>query len=306
MGITHGWLLSQHHDVSWLVRADRADFYREPFELRVHDLRPGRRDTTATVALKLVTSIAPDLYDAVLVMVPGGSLADVLPVLDGAGTDVPVVLMLNHWNLAGALGGSSEPRANRLLGFPSQVGGGRQGHRISVTVFPRGTVLEAGTASKKAALDKAEALLASGGLTIRRQRRMPDWLAVHSMQQALTAASLIEAGSYRAFAADRAAIARMVVAFREGLDVCRARGIRTWRLWPAPLFTFPKPLVARLLQGMFQRAETEAMVVGHMGHGLDEWIEGLESIRADAQRLGVPAPEIDRQWAVIRSRRSGA
>ena len=162
MGITHGWLLSRHHDVSWLVRGDRADFYGEPFELRVHDLRPGRRDTTATVSLKLVTSIAPDLYDAVLVMVPGRSLADVLPVLDGAGTDVPVVLMLNHWNLAGALGGSSEPRANRLLGFPSQVGGGRHGHRLSVTVFPRGTVLEAGTASKKAALDKAEALLASG------------------------------------------------------------------------------------------------------------------------------------------------
>lgn len=173
MGITHGWLLSQHHDVSWLVRADRADFYGEPFELRVHDLRPGHRDTTATVSLKLVTTIAPDLYDAVHVMVPGGGLADVLPVLDGAGTRVPVVLMLNHWNLAGALSDSSEPRANRLLDFPSQVGGGRQGHRISVTVFPRGTVLEAGTANKKAALDKAGALLASGGLTIRRQRHMP-------------------------------------------------------------------------------------------------------------------------------------
>lgn len=205
MGLTHGWLLAAEHEVTWFVRDSSAAFYEGTFELHVHDLRRGCHDTTRTLRPRLVSQIEADAYDIVLVMVPSTHLVEVLALLAPVVGRTRIVFMLNHWNLPAVLSTALVP-GSYLVGFPSQIGGGRQGHRIDVTVFPHGTVLESDTSDKRAVLADVESLFTSVGLSVRRQRRMTDWLAVHSLQQSLTAAPVIEAGSYEAFCADTTAM----------------------------------------------------------------------------------------------------
>lgn len=62
-----------------------------------------------------------------------------LNALGSVAGSIPLVFMLNHWDIESELG-SVLPRDAFLLGFPPQIGGGRDGHRIDVSLFPKGTV----------------------------------------------------------------------------------------------------------------------------------------------------------------------
>ncbi len=298
MGMSHGWLLSSAHEVTFLVRAARAAFYQHDVELHVHDLRPHRADQVRRFRPRIVCSAEPGQYDIVLVMVDRPHLSSALPAVEALAGHCPVVFMLNHWDIESQVT-PAVARSGYLLGFPSQVGGGREGHRLDVTIFPEGTVLEAPAPSTHDSLLRVRRLLESAGLTVRWQTSMPDWMAVHSMQQSLTAAPVLESGGYEAFCHDRQAVEGLVRAFTEGLRVCRARGIRTWRIWPSPLFLLPTPLVTTGIQKMLQQPETTAMVTGHMRHGLADWVAGFRDLYACAQALGVHTPELDHHHQVI-------
>ncbi|MEJ5928849.1 2-dehydropantoate 2-reductase N-terminal domain-containing protein [Corynebacterium sp. H128] len=300
MGLSHGWLLSQANEVTFLVRPERVRFYDHDFQLAVHDLRTEHDDQTCSFRPAVTEVAVADRYDLVLVMVDRANLASVLPVVSPLVERIPTVFMLNHWDIEGELG-QVLPRSAYLLGFPSQIGGGRDGHCLEVTVFPKGTILEAPTAMTRDILHSVRGVFESAGLHVRWQSDMAGWLAVHSMQQSLTAAPVLEAGGYENFVHDPAAVTRLVRAFKEGLTVCRRRGIGTWRLWPAALFWLPTPVVAKLMSGMFQQPETARMVSGHMRHGLADWITGLNDICTTARQLGVTTPELDAQQAVTSS-----
>lgn len=298
MGLSHGYLLSRCHNVTFLVRPSRTDFYNEYFELHLHDLRPHQSDQTCRFLPTITTGIDADAYDIALVMVDRPRLPDLVSALTPLAGHCPLVFMLNHWDIRSQLAPALK-QSDYLLGFPSQIGGSREGHRIDVTIFPKGTVLEAPTPMTRRSLAKAKGLFESSGLSVRSQRRMPDWLAIHSLQQSLTAAPVLEAGSYEAFCQDRQAVAALVRAFKEGLQVCRSRGIKTNTIWPAPLFLLPTPVVAKLMQGMFQQTETKTMVTNHMRHGLPDWIAGFDDLYAAATQFGLDTPNLEHQRKVL-------
>ena len=297
MGLGHGWLLSKQHDVIFLVRPGRADFYRQEFDLRINDLRPGQ--TMGCHHFRpVVTETVSGNPDAVLVMVDRLHLAEALPRLVPLASHCPIVFMLNHWDLARQVNRFLAP-TDYLIGFPSQLGGGRLGHLLTLTVFGSGTILQAPQGDRTAMIRGLTRAFEVSGLRVHHQRRILDWLRVHCLQQALTAAPILEAGGFVALTEDRRALDRLVRAFREGLAVCRAAGVPTWRVWPGPLFLLPTPIVVRVLQGMFRRPEVAAMVTGHMRHGLPEWVQGCRDIHRAGRRAGIRTPELDHQMEVL-------
>lgn len=289
MGWSYAWLLSSRHDVTLLVRPERREAYADGRLLRIHDLRRGHADVTVRFRPALTTTVEGS-YDVVLVMVDRLHLAEVLPGL--ARAQCPVVFLLNHWDLRGEVERHLAP-GSYLAGFPAQVGGGRDGDEVRATVFRAGTVLGA-TAPGQAGLVRRYAReFAAAGLGVRIERDVFGWLKVHSLQQSLTAGPVLQAGCYEEFVRDRAAIAHLVRAFREGLAVCRACGVRTARHFPAPLFWLPTPVVTRMLQRMFTTPETATMVTEHMRHGLPEWIRGYHDVVDAGRRLGVAIPHLE-------------
>ncbi|QWW20383.1 ketopantoate reductase [Schaalia sp. 19OD2882] len=300
IGLAHGWLLCRQNEVRFLVRKARARALAHGVTLTVHDLRPGHADVDTHFRPHLVTRMDPEWPEVVLVTVDQQHLPEVLPDMARLPPGVCIVFMLNHWDLEAALAPHLR-REQYVIGFPSQVGGGRDEGRVDVTVFPEGTVVEAPpTRDSQNMADQVALVLTRAGLRVRREARMGAWLAVHHLQQSLTATPILEAGSYDALVGNRVALARMVDAFREGLTVVRSRGLPAHRVWPAPLFLLPRPLVVRALHGMLASQDTRTMVVRHMTHGLPEWIDGFARIHACARRAGLRTPALDRQAAILR------
>lgn len=128
---------------------------------------------------------------------------------------------------------------------------------------------------------------------------METWLNVHCLQQSLTAPTLLKAGNYENLVADPALLRELVLAFKEGLLVCRNVGINPTGMWTAPLFGPPTGAVARLLRGMFQDPDVATMVKAHSEHGLSEWISGFGAIHASARATGTPTPVLDALAAAI-------
>ncbi|AZZ38425.1 ketopantoate reductase [Acidipropionibacterium jensenii] len=298
IGLAYGWILSTRHEVQYLVRSGRESFYSQAFDLRVRDLRKGYGSGQYSHTPVTVTSVEPERYDVILVMVDQLHLHEVLPILKPAEGKCQIVFMLNNWDLQRQVERYLS-RGTYLVGFPSQVGGGRNDHEINVIVFKTGTILEAGSRGQELQVTHICRAFEEAGLTVKRQRRMLDWLKVHNLQQSLTAAPVIEAGSYEALVEDRHAVEQLVRGFREGLAVCRATGARTAGLWPAPLFALPTSILTRVMQSMFLDDNTETMVTEHMKHGLDEWIAGFRAILASARSHQLITPVLDHYEKVL-------
>ena len=186
IGLTYGHLLSRVHDVDYVVPDGRRSAYEGSFHLHLHDLRDGT-DSVREFTPRLLSDVSASEADAILVMAPGDRLPELLPHLaSSAPPHIPLVLMLNRWGLEREAR-LHLPRSRFHLGFPSQVGGGRQGRHVHATVFRTGTVLETGHAAGRRVMDAIEEAFRAAGLSVARERRMSDWLRIHCLQQSLTA-----------------------------------------------------------------------------------------------------------------------
>jgi ketopantoate reductase len=269
IGLTYGWKLSSQHTVEYLARTEKPA--PSTYHVTIHDLRAKpHRDVVADFSPCFTAAIADD-YDAVLVTVNRCQLGTILPSLATCRADI--IFLQNNWDILGDVSPFLTPD-RYLIGFPSQVGGGRDGDRLEVNLYDEGTLLgEADGRTTRRLLGYQEAF-EKAGFNVAIRSDMPGWLAVHYLQQSVSAGAIVKAGGYDAFADDYAAVKDMIYAYREGVDVCRARGIDARHVPPANMLGYPAPLVARLMRRFFQHPDTGTMVKGHMRHGLGEWVAG--------------------------------
>ena len=285
IGLTYSWLLSSYHDVAVYVRPKKKATCELSYSFDIEDLREKTSKQFAYTP-NITDVITNDEYDVVLVMVNRIQLADVLPMLCEC---TNIVFMLNHWDIDSEVKKVLLP-AQYFYGFPSQVGGGREGNKIEAVVFDEGTVLGEADGIPTERLARLERAFKQAGLAVEVKTDILSWLKVHYLQQSLSAGGIAKAGSYENFAGSYRAVKEMVYAFREGVAVCEAQGIRTKKIFPANMFRYPALLVAWAMKGMFNKPETVRMVTGHMKQGMPEWIAGFNEVMEDGERLGVNMP----------------
>lgn len=286
IGLTYSWLLSSCHDVTVFVRPERLSHYEQGFAFDVQDLR----DNTIKqfdYSPKLITAIENE-YDVILVMVNRVQLLNVLAMLPKK-CSANIVFMLNHWDIEKEVSRYLSPK-QYFYGFPSQVGGGREGNNLDVIVFNEGTILGETRGKVTSRLTDLEGAFKQAGLGVEIKSNILSWLKVHYLQQSLSAGAIVKSGGYDNFAESYTAIKEMVRAFREGVAVCEAQGIDTKKIFPANMFRYPVFLVAWAMKGMFNKPETVKMVKGHMKQGMPEWIAGFNEVLADGEKLGVSMP----------------
>lgn len=310
IGLTYGWLLSERHGVTHVVRPERSGWYREPFILRVTDRRKaadrrkaigrrefkgveaGERQVSAEGEFPYLPRIASDpeevRCDVVLVTTDRRRLASSLETVRALAGSGHVVFMLNHWDLPSQADGVLKPE-QYSLGFPGQVGGGRDGRRIEATVFPWGTVLEAGDDSRARRLREA---FEAAGLHVKAQKDMAGWLKLHGLQQSMTVGPILRAGGLDGLLGDREEMKKAVLALREGVSTARADGANPRGSMLGRLTAIPAPLSAALLRRLLGRADVRTMVERHMRHGIEEWMAGYWDVVDAARRHGVPIPHV--------------
>lgn len=310
IGLTYGWLLSKCHGVTHVVRPERSGWYREPFTLRIADRRKaadrrtaidrrelkgveaGKREASAGGEFCYLPRIASDpeevRCDVALVTTDRRRLAKSMETVRALARSGHVVFMLNHWDLPSQADGLLRPE-QYSLGFPGQVGGGRDGRRIEATVFPRGTVLEAGDDSRDRRLREA---FEAAGLHVKAQKDMAGWLKLHGLQQAMTVGPILRAGGLDGLLENRAEMKKAMLALREGVSTARADGANPRGSMLGRLTAIPAPLSAALLRRVLGRADVRTMVERHMRHGIEEWIAGYWDVVDAAARRGVPVPHV--------------
>jgi len=287
IGLTYSWLLSSSHDVTVLVKPERVADVQSGYNFIVHDLREKpKHDLKFVYQPRIVTQIEDD-YNAILVTVNRYQLKDVLPSLQNCKSDI--IFMQNNWDIYNEVSQYLQPQ-HYLIGFPSQVGGGRENKRIEVNVYNEGTVLGEANGQMTERLGNYKQAFELAGLSVEIKDDILEWLKVHYLQQSISAGAILKAGDYHAFVKSYKAVKEMVYAFREGIAVCEAYGVDTKNIFPASMFRYPAPLVAIAMKKMFNQTDTIMMVTGHMKQGIKEWIVGYYEVLKSGEEKEVSMP----------------
>jgi len=287
IGLTYSWLLSSSHDVTVLVKPERVTDTQSGYNFIVHDLREKpKHDFGFVYQPHIVTEIEDD-YNAILVTVNRYQLKDVLPSLQNCKSDI--IFMQNNWDIQNEISQYLQPQ-QYIIGFPSQVGGGRENNQIEVNVYNEGTVLGEENGQMTERLINYKQAFEQAGLSVELKTDILGWLKVHYLQQSVSAGAILKAGDYHAFATSYKAVKEMVYAFREGISVCEAYGVDTKNTFPASMFRYPAPLVAIAMKRMFNQTDTVMMVTGHMKQGIKEWIVGYYEVLKSGEEKGIFMP----------------
>jgi ketopantoate reductase len=291
VGIAYAWQLSlAGHDVALLVRPRRKkELETNGIAITCLDnrggfLSGGKKHPNATYHPVLVESFSPDdHYAVILVCVRCNQLVDVLPALAENAGDATIVFLQNNWS------GTDEiehflPPSRYLLGFPS-VGGARDDHRVQCVLLADTRLGEVdGQITPR--LKRIAGALRDAGFKPKPSRQIISWLQIHCAGVAAFSGCFYKAGSYQALVESSSLIREMLLALRESLEICRARGINSDnRLYNLPLFLLV-PLTKRLFRSEMGRLGTE----GHLGHASDEAQFIYFEVLAEGDRLRVNMP----------------
>jgi len=293
IGVVYAWQLSlAGHDVALLVRPGRRrELESEGISISCLDMRGssllmsrGAKHINAVYHPTMVESLSPDgQYELILVCVRRNQLGDILPTLEANAGDATILFLQNNWTGVTEI----EPfltSSRYLLGFPS-VGGARDQREVKCVLLADMRLGEVdGRVTPR--LERIAVALRRAGFKPKLSRQIIPWLQIHCAGVAAFTGAYYKAGSYDAFVQNSSLIREMILALRESLDVCRARGISSKdRSYSLPLFILV-PLTKRLLRSEAGRLGTE----GHVGHASDEVQFIYSEVLAQGDRLGVKMP----------------
>lgn len=268
IGLTYGWNLAKAHDVKVHVKASYYEKATAGYTLDILDLRDKKSLQKAYHYNPVVVTDITEDFDVILVTVNRYQLKDVLPILKQKKGKALLLFMQNHWDILSELNNFTPEEY--ILGFPSQVGGGRDGNHVQAIIFDEGTILGEINGDSSQKLLNVKRIFENAGLSVKLEKSIVNWLKVHYLMQSLSAGAILKAGSYESFARNDKYIKQMVLGYREGLKLCESYGINTKKIFPEKMLYYPVPLVAFALKNMLRKKITEIMVKGHMKQGLQE------------------------------------
>ncbi|MFT4285806.1 MAG: 2-dehydropantoate 2-reductase N-terminal domain-containing protein [Protaetiibacter sp.] len=306
----YGWALERAgHEVEFLVRPGRAADYGDSIRLSLLDARRGlrgtRREETWPVTLR--ESLEPG-HGADLIVVSVGhhrlraAVESLAPHLGSA----TVLIFGNVWeepdDAVAAL-----PPDRVAWGFP-QAGGGFDADGVLQAALLRKVLFGTLGASPTAREREVRALFATAGFTIAERADIRGWMWAHAIADAGMFTPSFRLGSMSAMIGRRAAFREAVLTTRELLPLLAARGVdlRRHRAFTAG-YRAPAPLVAATIAATTAHVPLARIsLAAHTDAFAEEPVRLVRDVIAEARRLGVPTPRLDRAAALIDAHSSAA
>jgi 2-dehydropantoate 2-reductase len=251
VGTIYGHALQEAgHVVTHYVRAGRRNRFSDGVQLCLVDARRGRpRHRVATYPPTFTEDLAtPERSDLLLVSVRHYQLADVVPILATARTDAPILFFNGLWSDTAFID-SHLPRSRYLWGFPV-AGGGFTGTRLDGALLKEVRLGELdGTLTPR--LEAVAGLFRSAGVEPDVRGDIRDWLWTHFAINAGVIGAAFKAGSARWLVSSTLALHEAILAARDGLAVCRARGVDLSRQEDVRTFALPAWVAAAAMRILF-------------------------------------------------------
>ncbi len=290
IGIAYDWQLSEAgHDVTLLVRPGRKqEIESKGIFISCLDKRGQRKHICTVYHPLLVEDFSPtDGYDLILVCVKRNQLSDALPSLAEKAGDADILFLQNNWS------GTAEiekyiASSHYVLGFPS-AGGGRDEFGIQCALGPD-TMLGEKDGQITSRLQRIAKVLLDAGFRPKLTKQIIPWLWTHYAVIAALVGAMYKAGSFTALANSSSMLKEALLAAREGLDVCRARGINPMGLSNIRLLYLPLFIIVPFTKRAYQSEEARLVFGGHAAHAHDEMRVIYHEVLAEGERLGVKMP----------------
>jgi ketopantoate reductase len=298
IGASYGWQLAEAgQDVTLLVRAEKKALLQDGIPIHCRDERskPARQVETVFCP-KIVESFAPqDGYDLILVCVKSNQLEAVLPMLAHNSGKADILFFQNNWWGDQKIRALLQPE-QYFFGFSRLVGGWRTGSAVECIIFNApgmSTMLGEVNGSVTPRLKKVEALLRPAGLKPEISADILGWLQFHYVEYLGATGAILKAGSAKSFAERTDLVRQAILATREGLAICRARGVP---MNAAPfnlkMYSLPLALLIWLGQKQYQAPNIQSFFEENIRNGLEEIADQYQNVLQEGERLGIPMPAL--------------
>lgn len=293
VGTLHGWALAQAgHDVSVLVRSRRAARRRDGVRLNVLDGRGGQtREVRTWFAPPVVTDPAVAAkQDVVLLTVRHNQVDQAVEQLAPHLGNALLIVMTGNWRGFERIDDLVDPQ--RYVLAMSQAGGRITGDLLDGALA--GGLLLGGAAGDghDQPVRRAVELFRTAEFDPRVEPDLLHRLWVRFAVVAALGCGGADAGGFRSFARDTRAIRRALLAGREALQVCRARGVDPARSGETAPFRMPAWLSAPVVRMAMSREMNRRIMINRGYHEPRHLAEMYDEVIETAATLGVPTPRL--------------
>jgi ketopantoate reductase len=297
VGSTYGWQLSETgHDVTVLVKKGKKQLIEKSgITINCSDFRGNKKQVTQTnFRPTVIEDLSPlNDYEFIIVSVNNIQLKEVLPILSKGAGNANILFFQNNWDDFDEIQKYLAPE-QYFFGFPFMVGGGRDENGINSVI---------------SGLKQSHTLLGeTNGETTPRLKKMADsfrdanlkpvitnqiipWLITHYAVAAGLSAGVMKAGgSMKTFAGDSKLLRESFMSIREGLEVCRKRGIEPKTVKAVVFYTFPFFISIPIAKKIFSKEVLSLMFEGHVEHAPDEMKKMLLDILERGEQYNINMP----------------
>lgn len=298
VGTVYAWQMSQAgYDVTlWVRQGKREQVEKEGVHIRCTDSRGKKNEQLDTVYRpKVVDDVSPeDGYQLIIVCVKSNQVEPVLPMLAERLGKADVLFFQNNW------WGDEKikqhlPPSRCLFGFSRVVGGWKTDNGIECMLFNSpgmATMLGEKDGQNSSRLEKIEEMMKKSGMKPEISPNILGWLATHYVEYLGATGAILKAGSAKDFAKNSSLVKEAILATREGLDVCRARGIDVGKSAPQNLKLYGLPLFVLVPIGQWQygMANIQLFFDEVTAHNMDEASAQYYDVLNEGGRLGIKMP----------------
>jgi 2-dehydropantoate 2-reductase len=290
IGTIYGEVLSQAgHDVSHYVRTGRPASRGSALDLHLLDGRTTEpHELHLRYPARIVDGFGPaDRYDLILVSLKHYDVPAILYQLAVDTGRADILFFNNWWDDLAAI--DDVLLGRYLWGFPVAGGGWTDGFLDAALLDTVHLGELDGAATPR--LARVRRLFESAGLNVRIEPRMLHWLWVHFATEAALISSAIAAGGVDALLDDTRRLEAAILAGREALEVCRARGVDVDSIPDAATFFAPAAAVAVGIHD-FYATNLPARRILERHTGVEELKRIYTDVVATGEQLGVPMPRL--------------
>ena len=302
VGTAYAWQLSKAgQDVTLFVRKSRlAELEKNGIRIRYRDERNKQTSPLETVYHPTLNDeLNPEAgYELIMVCVRAQQLDDTLPLLAKNIGKANVLFFGNNWwgdeRIQKQL-----PAGQYLFGFSRLVGGWRNNDQIECIFFDTpGLVTMLGEKDGRTTprLETIVKIFKEANLKPVISHDILGWLAIHYVEFLGVIGGILKAGSTKAFANDPDTIKDAILATREELKTCKARGIDLARAAPLNIRlvnSLPIFMLLPLVKSQYQTPSIQQFFEENIAHGREELITQYYDVRAEGQRLKVSTPSFE-------------
>jgi 2-dehydropantoate 2-reductase len=290
IGTVYGYALAQAGmDVTHYVRPGKKQALEKGIWLRLLDgrLKPAQ-EMSVHYQLKIVDALAPtDDYDFYIVSVRHYQLESVLPILKNNLGRADVLFFNGNWSGFEHIDRVLPP-ARYLWGFPVAGGGYTLDGVLNAALLDEVRLGEVdGQATPR--LAQLKAIFKQARLKVDIQQNIQHWLWVHFAINSGVIAAAFRAGGARQLLNSVPCLHDAILAGREALTVCKARGVNVQNFADAKAFYQPSWLGAMVVW-LMMKTNKPARKIMETHTALDELQEIYRDVLKSAEAMGIALP----------------